>query len=222
MRLLLIRHGQTIDNVKGALGTAIPGPVLTELGVSQAAAIPAALDGERIDAIYVSTMQRTRLTAEPLAAARGLEIEVVDGLHEIYAGDLDQHNDTDAIRAYMGTIFAWWQDFTARIPGGEDGAEFYRRFDGAIESIAARHAQDPDSTVAIVSHGAAIRAWASFTSQNLDAQFSRDHLLDNTAVVILEGSPETGWVTTDWAGEPLGGAELEDPTAVDPTGEAAL
>ena len=220
MRLLLIRHGQTIDNVNGALGTTIPGPALTDLGVSQAVAIPAALEGERIDAIYVSTMQRTRLTAEPLAAARGLDIEVIEGLHEIAAGDLEQRTDKDAIQTYMGTIFAWWLDFSARIPGGENGAEFYGRFDGAIEKLAARHQADPESTIAIVSHGAAIRAWASFTSQNLDAQFSRDHPLENTAVVTLEGSPGAGWVTTAWAGEPLGGPALEDPTAVDPTGEA--
>ncbi|MEF2975994.1 histidine phosphatase family protein [Subtercola sp. YIM 133946] len=222
MRLLLIRHGQTIDNVNGALGTVIPGPGLTDLGLTQAAAIPAALEGEQIDAIYVSTMKRTWLTAQPLADARGLTFEVVEGLHEIEAGDLEQRTDEDAHRTYMGTIFAWWTDFAARIPGGEDGAEFYHRYDGAISSIAARHAADPDSTVAIVSHGAAIRAWASFTSQNLDAEFSRVHPLENTAVVTLEGSPESGWVTTAWADEPLGGAALEDPTAVDPTGEAAL
>ncbi|GGF10851.1 histidine phosphatase family protein [Subtercola lobariae] len=220
MRLLLIRHGQTIDNVNGAIGTTVPGPALTELGAAQAAAIPAALDGERIDAIYVSAMQRTRLTAEPLAAARGIEPQVVEGLHEISAGELEQRTDTESIKVYIGTIFAWWNDFSARIPGGENGAEFYARYDGAIEWIAAQHAADPESTVAIVSHGAAIRAWASFTSQNLDAQFSRDHPLDNTAVVVLEGSPEAGWVTTAWAGEPLGGPALEDATAVDPTGEA--
>ncbi|MCU1481312.1 MAG: histidine phosphatase family protein, partial [Subtercola sp.] len=38
--------------------------------------------------------------------------------------------------------------------------------------------------------------------------------------VMLEGSPDAGWVTTEWAGEPLGGAQLEDATAPDPTGEA--
>ncbi|UFS58067.1 histidine phosphatase family protein [Subtercola endophyticus] len=220
MRLLLIRHGQTIDNVRGALGTVVPGPPLTELGETQAAAIPGALEGERIDAIYVSTMLRTHLTAAPLAAARGLAPVVVDGLQEIDAGSLEQRNDEDAIRAYMGTIFAWWTDFSARIPGGEDGAEFYGRYDGAIESIARKHAGEPNSTVAIVSHGAAIRAWASFTSQNLDADFSREHPLENTGMVMLEGSPDAGWVTTEWAGEPLGGAQLEDQAAPDPTGEA--
>jgi probable phosphoglycerate mutase len=216
MRLLLIRHGQTVDNVHGRLGTVVPGPPLTELGREQAAAIPDALAADEIEAIYASTMLRTRLTAEPLAHARGLPIRVIDGIQEIAAGELEGRSDQDAIRAYMGTIFSWWHDFDARIPGGEDGNGFYERFTAAINSIAASHA----GTVAIVSHGAAIRTWVSWTSTNLDEEFSRTHELPNTAMITLEGSTADGWVTTHWAGEPLGGLALGDTTAQDPTGEA--
>jgi probable phosphoglycerate mutase len=219
MRLLLIRHGQTPDNVHGAIGTIVPGPGLTELGKRQADSVVAALGHEPIEAIYVSTMLRTRLTAEPLAVSLGLDINVVDGLQEIVAGDLEGRADTEAIHLYMGTIFSWWQDFNARIPGGEDGNEFYQRFTGAIEHIAAEHATGSDKTIAVFSHGAAIRTWASWSSRNIDAESSRAHVLPNTAVVTLEGSPAEGWVVVDWAGQPLGGASLDDPSAPDPTGE---
>jgi probable phosphoglycerate mutase len=217
MRLLLIRHGQTIDNVRGALGTVIPGPGLTELGHTQAAAVPAALAGESIDAIVVSTMLRTHLTAAPLAEALGLEPIVTDGLQEIDAGSLAGRSDSEAIHGYMGTIFSWWTDFEARIPGGENGAEFHERYDAALNAVSEQYA---DGTVAVFSHGAAIRTWASWSSRNLDAEFSRAHLLENTGVVTLEGSASTGWVTTHWQGTPVGGIELEDATAPDPTAEA--
>lgn len=217
MRLLLIRHGQTIDNTRGALGTAVPGPGLTELGIRQAEAVPAALRDEPIEAIYTSTLRRTQLTAVPLARALGLEPEILPGIQEIAAGDLEQRSDREAISSYMGTIFAWWTDFGARIPGGEDGTGFHERFDGAVRHIAAAH----DGTVAVFSHGAAIRAWACWSARNLDAEFSRAHPLKNTGVVILEGSPEDGWYATEWAGEPLGGVGLEDATAADPTGGPA-
>jgi broad specificity phosphatase PhoE len=220
MRLLLIRHGQTPDNVHGAIGTLVPGPGLTELGQRQAGSVVAALANEPIEAIYVSTMLRTRLTAEPLAAALGLDIRVADGLQEIVAGDLEGRADTEAIHLYMGTIFSWWQDFAGRIPGGEDGHEFYQRFTAAIERIAAEHATGSDKTIAVFSHGAAIRTWASWSSRNIDAESSRAHVLPNTGVVTLEGSPAEGWVVVDWAGQPLGGATLDDPSAPDPTGEA--
>jgi broad specificity phosphatase PhoE len=216
MRLLLVRHGQTIDNVNGDLGTVIPGPALTELGEEQAAAIPAALADEKIEGIYASTMQRTSLTAVPLATATGLEVEILDGLQEISAGIFEGKSDKDSVRGYMGTIISWWQDSTARVPGGENGDEFFGRFTDAIGRVAAAH----NGTVAVFSHGAAIRTWASAISSNIDEAFSRVHELPNTAMIVLEGSPAEGWITTHWDGEPVGGEALDDPSAVDPIGEA--
>jgi broad specificity phosphatase PhoE len=216
MRLLLIRHGQTIDNVHGDLGTLIPGPALTELGHEQATAIPAALAGEKIDAIYASTMQRTELTAAPLAAALGLEVVVLDGLREISAGIYEGKSDKESVRGYMGTIISWWQDSTARVPGGESGDEFFARYSGAIAQATASH----PTTIVVFSHGAAIRTWASAISGNIDEAFSRAHDLPNTAMIVLEGSPTDGWTATHWNGEPVGGESLDDPTAIDPTGEA--
>jgi broad specificity phosphatase PhoE len=216
MRLLLIRHGQTIDNVNGELGTVVPGPPLTELGVKQAAAIPAALADARIEAIYASTMRRTSLTATPLAAATGLSVEILDGLQEISAGVFEGKSDKDSVRGYMGTIISWWQDSAARVPGGESGDEFFARFTAAVAQTAAAR----DGTVAVFSHGAAIRTWASAISKNIDEAFSRVHELPNTAMIVLEGSPTDGWITTHWNGEPVGGHSLDDPTAADPIGEA--
>lgn len=116
MRLLLIRHGQTIDNVNGDLGTVVPGPLLTDLGQEQARAIPAALADEAVQAIYASTMQRTSLTAAPLATATGVAVEILGGLREIGAGIFEGKSDKDSVRGYMGTIISWWQDSAARSP----------------------------------------------------------------------------------------------------------
>jgi broad specificity phosphatase PhoE len=215
MRLLLIRHAQSTDNVVGILGTTLPGPFLTDLGHEQSAAIPAALAGQSIDAIYVSTMQRTGMTAAPLAESLGLTPQVVDGLREIGAGEFEGKSDKDSIRAYMGTIISWWQDSAARIPGAESGDEFFARFTAAIDGAVSGH-----DTVAVFSHGASIRTWASAISRNIDEEFSRTHDLPNTAMIVLEGSPVDGWVATHWDGAPVGGSELDDPLAVDPTGEA--
>ena len=93
-----------------------------------------------------------------------------------------------------------------RIPGGENGTEFAARYDAAI---AALHDAHPDGTVALVSHGAAIRTWAAWNSVNIDAEFSRTHGLENTGVVVLEGGPVTGWRALSWQQTPLGGTALD-------------
>ena len=219
MRLLLIRHGQTPANVRGELDTAAPGPDLTELGRAQAAAIPDALASERIDGIYASRLIRTQQTAAPLARIRGeMHRVILPGIHEIEAGDLEGRTDKKAVREYVTVIWAWGDgDLSVLMPGAADGHEFYGRFDADVARVASEHA--PDATVALFSHGAAIRVWTAARATNIAPDFPGRQHLDNTGVVALEGSPAEGWIVTEWAGEPLGGAALNDPTADDIAGE---
>lgn len=214
MRLLLIRHGQTPANVLGQLDTERPGPGLTELGLRQAAGIPDALQDERIDAIFASVLVRTQVTARPLAERREMEVGILGGLHEIEAGDLEKRSDTEAVRIYLETAFAWGAgDLDVAMPGGPDGHEFFGRYDADIAAIEASGARG----AVAVSHGAAIRVWVAARAQNLPPTFAAEHSLDNTGVVILEGSG-AGWNVVSWAGLPIGGAELLDSSS-DPTGE---
>ncbi|MGV4984464.1 histidine phosphatase family protein [Streptomyces sp. NRAIS4] len=212
MRLLLVRHGETPSNLHHLLDTAVPGPALTPLGEAQAAALPKALADEDIEALYASTLRRTRLTAAPLAAARGLEVIVRDGIREVSAGDLEMlPGESPEGRAYMRTIFAWAAGDTAlRIPGGESGEEALARYDAVIAEAAANGA----GTVAMVSHGAAIRLWTAARADNVDVPFAAAHPLSNTGVVALEGSPSDGWKALSWEG-----AVVEPAGEPGPTGE---
>ena len=216
MRLILIRHGQTPANVDGRLSTAAPGPGLTPLGDTQAAMIPEGLRGVEVEAIYASRLLRTQLTARPLAEERGLDVRVLEGIHEIEAGDLEDRRDLPAVRAYLGAAFAWGTgDLSRAMPGGPDGHEFFRRFDAdvALAAAEAEHA-------VLVSHGAAIRVWVAGRALNVPPSYAGEHEIDNTGIVELEGSPEAGWTLLTWQGEPVGGPQLADATAEDPTGES--
>jgi probable phosphoglycerate mutase len=216
MRILFIRHGQTPANVLGRLDTAHPGPGLTELGLRQASAVPAAVANEEIEGAFVSTLRRTHLTAAPLAKVRGLDARISDGLHEIAAGALEGLSDERSQLTYMDTVFSWAAgDLTRSMPGGADGHEFFGRFDDAIDAIAREYS----GTVSIVSHGAAIRTWTAGRASNIDVDYAEEHPLSNTGVVIVSGSPTDGWQVEEWEGNPVGGRELLDVAADDPTGE---
>ncbi|MCK1819009.1 histidine phosphatase family protein [Streptomyces sp. XM83C] len=210
MRLLLIRHGETPSNVDSLLDTAVPGPGLTDLGKQQAEALPDALAGENIGAVFASTLVRTQLTAAPLAAARGLEVRVRDGIREISAGDMEMlPGHSEGARMYMTTVFAWADgDTRRRIPGGESGEEVLSRYDAVVAEAAALGT----GTVALVSHGAAIRMWTAARAANLDVSFAAAHPLRNTGVVALEGSPSTGWTALTWAGQTVTPAGAPGPT----------
>ncbi|MGW0286503.1 histidine phosphatase family protein [Streptomyces sp. NPDC003236] len=209
MRLLLVRHGQTPSNVDRLLDTAVPGPGLTPLGERQAAELPRALGDEDIEAVYVSTLLRTRLTAAPLAAARGLEPIVRDGIREVTAGDLEMlPGGSPEGSLYLRTVFAWAAGDTApRIPGGENGEETLARYDTVVAEAAASGA----ATVAMVSHGAAIRLWTAARAGNVDVAFAAARPLRNTGVVVLEGSPSDGWKALAWEGAAVEPADESGP-----------
>lgn len=223
MRLLLIRHGQTPGNVLGQLDTAHPGPGLTELGERQAQALSRALVNEPIQALYASTLIRTQITAAPLARLQGLEAEVIEGIHEIEAGALEKQTDLESHKRYLGTIFSWADgDLDRRMPAGPSGRDFFDRYDAAIAQVADRANGLGDSaSVAVVSHGAAIRVWAGLRAGNIEPDFAVRHVLDNTGIVALEGNPDSGWELIHWDDSPVGGLALADPTAEDPAGGPA-
>src|SRR4051794_3244921 len=193
MRLLLVRHGQIQSNVEGLLDTAVPGPALTALGREQAKALPTALADEAIGAIWASTALRARQTAEPLARELRLESAVHDGIREISAGQYELSSAERDVRAYIGSVLAWSKgDLDRRIPGGEDGHEFFGRFDAVIEEAVGDARDAGHETVAVVSHGAAIRCWSAARADNLSLESVRHLWLDNTGVAVLEQTP-TGW-----------------------------
>jgi probable phosphoglycerate mutase len=217
MRLLLLRHGQTPSNVEGILDAAYPGPGLTELGRAQAAAVPQALAGEDIAAIHVSPLLRTHETAAPLAAARGLNPRITAGFEEILAGDLQGRQDAASVEAYQGMHHRWSAgERSEGVPGGESAKQFWARWDAALAQVAAQHPDD--ATVVVVSHGAAIRVFASVAA-GLGAASLAERPLFNTGLVTMIGSPEAGWRLEDWHSAPLGGEHLLRGTAHDVTAD---
>ena len=203
MRLLLIRHGQTPSNVAGRLDTRPPGPGLTELGSQQAAAVPAVLADERIEAVYASTAVRAQLTAAPLAAARSLPVTIRPGLREIAAGDWEMASDEASVHGYLGLIGRWMAgQLDERSPGpdGESGAQVLQRFDEVVAEIAGSGV----AGAAVVAHGAVIRLWASVRAANLDERFGASHPLRNTGIVVMSGDPAGGWTAHSWSGAEIG------------------
>lgn len=191
MRLILVRHGQTDSNVNHLLDTGFPGAPLNARGLAQAEALVEALAHEPIEAVYSSDLHRARQTAAPLAAARGLEVVLHDGLREIYAGEADMSPDW---RDYVALLQRWGAEPTASLPGGENAEDFFLRYDAAVTEIVERH-----EVAAVVSHGAALRIWAVHHSVNVTFADTDPWPLENTDTIVLEGSFEGGWRMVRWA-----------------------
>ncbi|MDQ7993493.1 MAG: histidine phosphatase family protein [Propionicimonas sp.] len=193
MRLILVRHGRTDSNVGLLLDTGAPGADLDASGLEQAASLVERLSEHPIDAVFASSLVRTQQTARPLAQARGLEVRVLPGLREIPAGEDEM--SADATR-YIGALIAWGEgDLHARVPGGENALEFFARYDDAIDVVAASGAE----VAVVVSHGAALRVWASARVAGFAQALGAAHL-DNTGVIVVDGGPAEGWTLVQLTG----------------------
>lgn len=204
MRLILARHGQTAANVRMALDSRPPGGPLTEEGRRQAEELAAALADEPVVGVYASTAIRAQQTAEPIAAGHGLAVQVVDGIQEVSAGDLEGRTDRDALRRFVDVASAWTNgDLDRTMPGGETGQEAVDRFTTALKNLRAAHTDD--GTLVVVSHGAMLRLVGPLLADNL-ATYGEISLLQNTARIVLEEDSTTrgGWHCVEWAGVRLG------------------
>jgi probable phosphoglycerate mutase len=152
MNLLLIRHAQN-DWIGERLAGWTPGIHLNEEGRSQAAALARRLSEVPVAAIYSSPLERTRETAQPLAQAYGLTVEVRERLGETQYGDWTGQSLKELKEDELWPVVQVYPS-GARFPGGESLREVQTRMVEEIDAIRDAH---PEETVAIVSHSDPIK-----------------------------------------------------------------
>ena len=198
MRLVLARHGRTTANAAHILDSRPPGAPLDEQGRAQADLLAERLADHPVRAVHASRAIRTQQTAAPVAAAPGVAVEVVDGVHEVAIGDLEGRSDEAAFETFFEVYHAWWRgELDARLPGGESALDLRARFLPAVERIVGDH----DGDVVLVSHGAAIRmAAAALLGDTVETWY-----VPNAGLVVLRREPP-GWVLESWdTAEPVRG-----------------
>ena len=79
--LLLVRHGETVDNVNQVMQGQTQGQ-LNEEGIRQARQLRDEMAGKSIDAFVASDLKRSVDTARILAEPHGLEVETTELLRE--------------------------------------------------------------------------------------------------------------------------------------------
>lgn len=187
--VLLARHGEAAYEATTWSGE---GGSLTREGRTQARALAERLHGRRIAQIYSSTMARAVQTAEIAAAHLGADVATRVGLQEFSVGDYrDVERDTDP----FADTFGQWIDgnLSARVPGGESGAEVVARAQSVLDDIADAH---PGETILVVAHGGilslAVRNLLTYESGLKPKRF------DNCAFAETELRAD-GWRLIGWS-----------------------
>ncbi len=152
--LFLIRHGENSFLKQGRLPGLLPGIHLNKHGQEQAAALAETLKNSPIKAIYASPLERAVETAEPLAQALGLSIQLRPGLRDTDVGEWQ------GLRVKKLRKEPLWkqiqeQPSQVRFPGGESFLELQERLVREIDAIRRAHKQK--DLVAVVFHSDPIK-----------------------------------------------------------------
>lgn len=147
MQLLLVRHAlpHRSEHGRGA------DPELSDVGVEQAARLPAALSRFPLSRLVSSPQRRSVQTAEPVAAGLGLQIDVDERLAE-YDREMSGYVPLEDLRT--AHPLQWERMAAGQLPAGVDETAFRARIIAGVADIVTAAAHD--ETVALFSHGGVI------------------------------------------------------------------
>jgi len=187
MKLLLIRHGESMGNAEGRMQGHYDSP-LSELGRAQARLLAERLQGEgwQMAALYGSPLRRAAETAEILASAVERPITWDERLLEYDIGLLSGLAWPDVERLHPEI---WQQLHTAgpvAFPGEEGVEAFQRRVASLVEDLRGRHGDD--QVVGLVSHGGTL-SMLICCALGVPPRRPQPFRLSNSSISILEFRP---------------------------------
>jgi alpha-ribazole phosphatase len=154
MRLLLIRHGETLWNAEGRFQGQTD-VALSLRGEQQAAALVRIIENEAVDVFYASDLQRAWQTALMLAEALGVPLRKETRLREMAFGRWEGLTYTELQQRDAALLAAWQADPSRTAPpGGETLLQITERVSAALKTILATVQAH---SVAVVAHSGPLR-----------------------------------------------------------------
>ncbi len=179
MKLILVRHGESVGNFENRLQGQEDYP-LTEQGRRQAVLTGQHLATLGATAVYSSHLLRARETAFAIGECLGIEPTIDEDLSEYHFGEMSGMTYAE-VRERFGAVA---NPAERTYPGEEGRDNFFDRVTSTLWGIAQAH---PAETVAVVSHGGPI---ALFCQSVLAMPYKRPmpFSIDNCSLNIIDAS----------------------------------
>jgi broad specificity phosphatase PhoE len=135
MRLILVRHGETLWNKEGRIqGTS--DIELSPVGIEQARLLALSLKDQTIGAIHASPLKRALQTAEIINEFHHHEIQTHQDLMEMDQGDFEGFSFKELMACEKEFLNKWIADpASVKMPNGESLIQLQERAWRALETI---------------------------------------------------------------------------------------
>ena len=188
--LYLVRHGETEHNRRNIIQGGGVDSELNAAGRAQAEALAQRLRSVSFDALYASTLQRARQTADILARPHEpLTRTHLHDLSEMDWGVFEGEPPSEERDALMKALKSKWRDgaYDRAVEGGESIRDVQERAQRAIRHILTR---EVGRTVLVVTHGRYLRVLLATILDDYGLKHMQELGHSNTCVnrvVVEEG-----------------------------------
>ena len=188
--LYLVRHGETEHNRRNIIQGGGVDSELNAAGRAQAEALARRLRSVSFDALYASTLQRARQTADILARPHEpLSRTHLHDLSEMDWGVFEGEPPSEERDALMKALKSKWRDgaYDRAVEGGESIRDVQERAQRAIRHILTR---EVGRTVLVVTHGRYLRVLLATILDDYGLKHMQELGHSNTCVnrvVVEEG-----------------------------------
>jgi len=181
MKLMIVRHGETIENTQGIVQGHLHG-TLSELGKTQAKKVADKLKKEKIDYIYSSDLARAADTAKEIAKFHPkTPIKFVKELRERFFGPFQGKKKSDFGLSNKESLSKIIKDEKEK--GVESPQDFYNRAKKFLDKIVRKH---PKGIVLFVGHNGINKAIINVINKKSPEEVFSGENLDNASISIFE------------------------------------
>lgn len=202
MKLYLVRHGVTQDNIDGVHQTDTT--AINKKGEKQAQLVAKKLVNIKIDKMYVSPLGRTYQTAEIISKSLNVPILINEKLKEIKKPTEiigKDHKDTEAFQINK-KIRENYHNLSWHYSDEENFRDIRKRCTSFLKSIEKNSKEDEG--ILLITHNYIAKALVSLAifrnelTSRIFLDFYDNTVFSNTGIIEMEYEPTTGFKLISW------------------------
>lgn len=183
MKLIFVRHGQTVENAAGIIQGQLD-TELTDLGREQAAKLAERLKEMSFDCVYSSDLKRAKHTADAIVKYHpDVPFTCTRDARERNWGDMQAKKRSEVRAKWDELVKKHGNDPALAPPGGESFVDLYKRADRFVHKLLKKHR---GQTVLLVAHGLFNKALICAIMEKEPAYLIDMERHGNTSVNIIE------------------------------------
>jgi len=196
MKIIFMRHGESIANLINEFSNTGWKHGLTDLGIQQAFENARVVNKnyKNIKMIYTSPLKRAVETANIIGLFNNLDLQIEPRIIEYSVGIQEGTSDRAHWDEYLRVWDEWLlkENFNERIEGGENLLEVVERVKNLLDEIVEKY-PNPNDEVLCIGHGGTWKCALPVIAEAPSLNSVQPYWIEHTDIIEFEWQPDRGY-----------------------------